>query len=198
MAEKSTMKFKPAVFLMLSLMPFGVLAEQGDSPLRTSGFYAGGGIGYNQVDLKTEQLEVSGGDLSYKLFAGYQFPQYSFMPFDTYFALEAGYMDLGTVDDQALGGTIEVDIHGFDLYAIGYLPITRRFDLFGKAGVFLWDAKLKADSSTLDDDTGTDLALGFGAEYRTGKAYSVRLTFESVDMLDGVWVATLAGTYQFK
>jgi hypothetical protein len=37
-----------------------------------------------------------------------------------------------------------------------------------------------------------------GIEYRTGKAYSARLTVESLDMLDGAWVATLAGTYQFK
>ena len=186
------------LFSILGLLPFSIQAEQGDLPLRTSGFYAGGGLGYNQVELATEQLQLSGSDLSYKLFAGYQFPVYSFMPFDTYFALEGGYMDLGTVDDQALGANFELDIHGFDMYAVGYLPITRRFDLFGKVGAFLWDAKLKADGATVDDNDGTDLALGLGVEYRTGKAYSVRLTVESVDMLDGVWVATLAGTYQFK
>lgn len=187
-----------ALFLILSLLPFGAWAEQGDLPLRTSGFYAGAGIGYNQVDLKTEQLKLSGSDLSYTLFAGYQFPKYSFMPFGTFFALEGGYLDLGTVDDQALGANFKLDIHGFDLYAVGYLPITRRFDFFGKAGVFLWDAKLKADGVTVDDDNGTDLALGIGFEYRTGKAYSARLTLESLDILDGAWVATLGGAYQFK
>jgi hypothetical protein len=187
-----------AVFLVLCLLPFTLWAEQGDLPWRTSGFYAGGGLGYNQVDLKTEQLKISGGDLSYTLFAGYQFPQYSFLPFDTFFALEGGYMDLGTIDDQALGAKFELDVHGFDLYAVGYLPVTRRIDLFGKAGVFLWDAKVKADGATVDDDDGTDLAVGVGIEYRTGKAYSARLTVESLDMLDGAWVATLAGTYQFK
>ena len=187
-----------AVFLVLCLLPFTLWAEQGDLPRRTSGFYAGGGLGYNQVDLKTEQLKISGGDLSYKLFAGYQFPQYSFLPFDTFFALEGGYMDLGTIDDQALGAKFELDVHGFDLCAVGYLPVTRRLDLFGKAGVFLWDAKVKADGATVDDDDSTDLAVGVGIEYRTGKAYSARLTVESLDMLDGAWVATLAGTYQFK
>ena len=187
-----------ALFLILGIFPFAVWAEQGDLPLRTSGFYAGAGIGYNQVDLQTEQLTISGGDLSYKLYGGYQFPQYSFMPFKTFFALEGGYMDLGTIDDQALGAKFELDIHGFDLYAVGYLPVTRRIDFFGKAGVFLWDAKVKGDGLTVDDDDGTDLALGLGIEYRTGKAYSARLTLESLDMLDGVWVATLAATYQFK
>jgi hypothetical protein len=193
-------KMKPllALFLMLYLLPFTLRAEQGDLPLRTSGLYAGGGVGYNQVELKNEQLTISGGDLSYELFAGYQFPGYSFLPFNTFFALEGGYMDLGTVDDQTLGAKLELDIHGFDLYAIGYLPITRRIDLFAKAGVFLWDAKVKADGGTVDDDDGTDLALGLGIEYRTGKAYSARLTLESLDMLDGAWVATLAANYQFK
>jgi len=198
MPKEKKMKFSLGLFFILSFLPFCVLAEQGDVPLRTSGFYVGGGIGYNQVDLKTEQLKLSGSDLSYTFFAGYQFPKYAFMPFDTFFALEGGYLDLGKVDDQALGANFELDIHGFDLYAVGYLPITRRFDLFGKAGVYLWDAKLKGDGVTVDDDSGTDLAIGFGFEYRTGKAYSARLTIESFDMLDGVWVATLAGTYQFK
>jgi hypothetical protein len=198
MSKEKKMKLLLALFLILCLSPLTLWAEQGDLPVRTSGFYAGGGVGYNQVDLKSEQLTISGSDLSYTLFAGYQFPAYSFLPFDTFFAVQGGYMDLGTVDDQALGAKFELDIHGFDLYAIGYLPITRRIDLFGKVGVFLWDAKVKADGATVDDDDGTDLALGFGMEYRTGKAYSARLTVESVDMLDGVWVATLAGIYQFK
>lgn len=173
-------------------------AEQGDLPRRTSGFFVGGGLGYSSVDLKSEQLKMSGGDLGYKLFAGYQFPQYSFMPFDSFFALEGGYTDLGQIDDDAFGTGFDLEIDGFDLYITGYIPITRTLDLVGKAGIYLWDATLEADGITVDDDDGSDLALGLGLEYRSGSAYSARLTIESYDMLDGGWLATLAGTWQFK
>ena len=186
------------ILLILGLLPASAWAEQGDAPRRTSGFFLGAGLGYNQVDLQNEQIKLSGGDVTYRVFAGYQFPRYAFMPFDSFFAIEGGYMDLGNIDDEAVGANFELDIHGFDLYMTGYLPITGRFDIFGKAGVYLWDAKVKADNQTIDDDNGSDLALGVGVEYRSGGAYSARLTLESLDMLDGAWVATLAGTWQFK
>jgi OOP family OmpA-OmpF porin len=173
-------------------------AEQGDLPRRTSGFFVGGGLGYSDVDLQSDQLKLSGGDFSYKVFAGYQFPKYAFMPFDTFFALEGGYTDLGQIDEDALGASFELDIDGFDVYFTGYLPITGSLDLVGKVGIYIWDAKIEGNSQPIDDDDGSDLALGLGLEYRSGKAYGARLTLESFDMLDGGWVATLAGTWQFK
>lgn len=186
------------LLLIVGLISTDVWAEQGDLPRRTSGVYLGAGLGYNQVDVKTEQVDLSGSDFSYKVFVGYQFPQYSFMPFDTYFAIEGGYIDIGTVDDDALGANFEFDMHGFNGYFTGYLPITRSIDLFGQAGVLFWDGKAKGDGLTIDDDDGTDLAFGAGFEYRSAGAYSARLTLESFDILDGAWVATLAATWQFK
>lgn len=185
--------------LLLFIVGCGVTwAEQGDLPRRTSGFFVGGGLGYSDVDLQNDQLKLGGGDFAYKVFAGYQFPQYSFMPFDTFFALEGGYTDLGQIDEDALGASFELDVDGFDVYLTGYLPITRSLDLVGKAGIYLWDATLTANGGRVDDDDGSDLALGLGLEYRSGKAYSARITIESFGMLDGGWLATLAGTWQFK
>jgi len=183
---------------ILVLASGGAWAEQGDLPRRTSGLFVGGALGYSAIDLQTEQVQLSGEDFSYKVFVGYQFPQYSFMPFDTFFALEGGYTDLGRIDDDALGASFELDVDGFDVYFTGYLPVTRSLDLVGKAGIYLWDATVKADGATIDDDDGSDLALALGLEYRSGKAYSARFTVESFDMLDGGWLATLAGTWQFK
>jgi len=181
----------------LILIPCALWAAQGDLPLRTSGFYAGIGGGYSQADLKHGSVEVSGGDVSYKVLAGYRFPK-AFLPFDMSAAIEGAYVDLGESDDQSLGSELDLAIKGFDLYAVGFLPIARRWDLFGKAGVYFWDAEFSVDGALQDDDTGTDLAFALGLSYQTDGGFGAQVEIEAFDMLDGVWAAFVSATYQFK
>jgi hypothetical protein len=48
------------------------------------------------------------------------------------------------------------------------------------------------------DDSGTDLSFGLGIAWQTGTGFGAQFEVESLDALDGVWVATLSATYQFK
>jgi OOP family OmpA-OmpF porin len=70
-------------------------------------------------------------DKAYKVFGGYQF--------NRYFALEGGYFNLGrfnftttTVPAGTLSG--EMKLHGFNLDAVGTLPMTERWSALGRIG----------------------------------------------------------------
>src|ERR1019366_10613742 len=67
--------------------------------------------------------------------------------FNPYFAVEAGYMDLGTANYSATfaGGTANATekAGGLDFAALGILPVTDTLSVFGKVGFVA--AKVKTD-----------------------------------------------------
>jgi hypothetical protein len=104
------------------------------------GFYAGVGVGeasYSDIEelnnLCTDYgitCTVDDKDTAYKVFAGYQF--------NNFIALEAGWVDLGTITAEAsVGGpaTIEADVAGVALNIVPQIPIGDLGAVFGKAGV---------------------------------------------------------------
>jgi hypothetical protein len=181
----------------LILIPCSLWGAPGDLPIRTSGFYAGIGGGSGQAGLKNGTIDYSGSDVSYKVLAGYRFRK-AFLPFDMNVAVEGAYVDLGESDEQFAGSKLELAINGFDLSVLGLLPISSRWDVIGKAGLYFSDAEFSIDGSLQDDESGMDLVLGLGLSYQTGGAFGARVEFDAYDMLDGVWGGFLAATYQFK
>ena len=184
---------------ILFILSATVWAEQGDLPYRTKGFYIGAGLGVSQVEMYAGPVIVDSGDTTTTIFVGYRLP---YAPRGINIALEGAYVDLGTAQDTALDSTINLEIDGFDLSALAYFPITRRWDMFAKAGAFIWDAKLNGSapggSDFSDSDTGTDVGLGFGAAFNTGTALGLRVEIERLNVLDGAWVGLASGFYQFK
>jgi OOP family OmpA-OmpF porin len=110
-----------------------------------AGWYIGGNGGLAAAKIDDRRISadlLSGGyepisisdnerDAGFKLFGGYRF--------DRYFALEAGYFNLGkfgftadTLPPGALNGSIKLQGTNFD--AVGMLPFTDRFFAFGRFG----------------------------------------------------------------
>lgn len=178
-------------------IPFAVWADQGDLPTRTSGPYLGIGVGYSKIDARNDQISISGEDFSYRLLGGYRFAHLP-LPFDIDVGIEAAYVDLGEVDEFTLGSDVAVEMDGFVTSGVVYLPVFRNLDVFGKTGVYFWDGTVKADSTEIADESSTDLSLGLGIAWQTGGALGAQLEIESLNALDGVWIATLSATYQFK
>jgi len=172
-------------------------AAEGDLPYRSPGFYFGAGAGYSDMELKNDPVNVSGGDFGYKLFGGYRFPR-AFLPLGINLAVEAAWLDLGEVTADLSGTELALAVDGFEAYVVGFVPLTRRIELFGKAGVLAWDAELAADGVTEAQDDGTDLALAIGFALQTGGPLGAQIELESYDLLDGALLATASITYQFK
>lgn len=193
----TNMKFVSIVLVILLTMSSALYAQQGSLPSRTSGFYAGAGIGYNQTDLNSEAIVLSGNDFSFKVFGGYRFEP-NFLPFNTSVSIEGAYVNLGKITDTVLGSPLSLETNGFTAYAIGTIPVFGNFDLFAAAGVIAWKSDLDTTGAPLIDDSGTDLALAVGMTYQTGSTHSARLELESFDFMDGAWLATFSLVYQFK
>ncbi|MDD5031032.1 MAG: outer membrane beta-barrel protein, partial [Rhodoferax sp.] len=128
----------------LSLLTLALLA----TPLAmaqtdTTGWYGGASVGQSKASI--DEARITSGllangliagpispvnrDLGYKIFGGYQF--------NRYWALEAGYFDLGTFGfstTTAPAGSLAGDsrLKGLNLDAVGTLPITDKFAVFGR------------------------------------------------------------------
>ena len=145
------------------------------------GAYFGAGIGQSSVDIDCD-LDITctadEEDTGFKLFGGYNFTPN--------FGLEAFYVDLGeasiTGTDSFLGAArATIEVSGFGLAAVGRLPVADRFEILGKAGLFIWDIDVGVQSGigsgSLSDD-GTDLMLGLGGGYKLTENLSLQAEWE--------------------
>lgn len=124
--------------------------------------------------------------LGYKLQAGYQFTPN--------FALEGGYVDLGQQNYHVAYDTgwakAKVDPRGFNIDALGILPVNDSLSVFGKAGAI--EAKTRYHIEGADADGGfadgrdkyrVSPNFGVGAEYAVNDAAAVRLELERFEDL---------------
>jgi len=181
----------------LLLIPLLVWADHDDLPTKTSGPYLGIGVGYSTIDTLSDSVSVGGESFSYRVFGGYRFAHLP-LPFGLDVGIEAAYVDFGKVDEDTFGANVEVELTGIGTAGVVYLPINRNFDVFGKLGVYLWDGQINTDGVETSSESRTDLAFGLGISMHTGTAFGAQFEIEGLDALDGVWVATLSATYQFK
>jgi len=144
------------------------------------GWYIGAGIGQSTVEeddrTVSPRLEFDDDDTAFKVYAGYKF--------NDYFAFEGQYFDYGEpTDNLANGDRVEVTADGFGAYALGILPVSERFDFFGKIGVAWWDAEVKNKTTGVRyiDEDGYDLGFGFGASFDITDRFVIRAEFEAID-----------------
>lgn len=163
-----------------------------------NGFYIGGGVTRTSMDTGSDFVQaapdfsIDDDDNGFKVIAGMR-------PLD-WFAVEANYVDFGSVTagNTALNG--EFELKGVDAFAVGFLSAPF-VDVFGKVGAIRWDADARVAGSGLDfndSDSGTDFAYGAGVQARLG-SLAGRLEYErfEVDGTEEVAMITLGVTYTF-
>ena len=144
-----------------------------------SGGYFGASIGrvsYSDSCSDTGGLAVTScddKDTSFKIFGGYRFTRNV--------AVEAAYVDLGSVraTGSFLGSPVDIKVDGtgVTLQAVGIVPFGNEFSVMGRVGAIFWDLKSSASVSGISDstsDTGVDIALGIGAQYKFAPNFGVR------------------------
>jgi OOP family OmpA-OmpF porin len=172
-----TTKLLAAALLALS----GLVAA---SQASAQGFYIGASAGKSDIedDIAIPGLITSGTaggkDSGFKIFGGYQFNQY--------FGLDLAYVDLGKATysgsyygASVTGGTVKV--WGLNLSVVGTYPLNSSFAVFGKLGVFGWEAKWSDTTGGVpfsSTENGADLSLGVGVSYNFTKNFSARFEWE--------------------
>lgn len=152
--------------------------------LAQGGFYIGGSVGQSDIndDVAIPSLitsgTVDGTDSAFKIYVGYQF--------NDYFGMDVGYVDLGKAryngsyfGTPVTGGS--VDIWGLNFSAVGTLPVGAGFAVFGKLGLFAWEATAKDTTAGFPfrgTEYGGDFSLGVGFSYNFTKNLSARVEWE--------------------
>lgn len=181
------MKTTPFAVFVSVFSLFQPAAAQGADP----GFYAFVDVGRAEADRALSVAErIDSNEFSFAIGAG--------MSLGPHFAVQAGYHDFG--DFEAIVGCPpdvfcitdtnisivpfardQVEVDGFSIELIGTLPLERwPVALFAKAGAVAWDTDWDANSHL--DESGTDLLLGVGAAWSPVKHWTVRISYEDVDL----------------
>lgn len=128
------------------------------------GAYVGVGVGGAEArDLCSAVTSVGATscdekDRTWKVSAGYRFHRNV--------ALEAGYADLGKFTAGIGTVSLRADVTAFEMLAVGIIPVSQAFSIYGKAGLARWDIDGTVTGTTFtSSDRGTDFTFGAGAQY---------------------------------
>ena len=145
--------------------------------------FIGGSIGQSDMDEEIAAGLITSGtvdakDTGYKIFGGYMF--------NRNFGIEGAYVNLGEVSysgdffgSPVTGGKVEVS--GFNISALGAVPINEQFSVFGKIGLLLWDAEASDTTGGVPfsaKEDGTDISFGIGVNYDFTRNLGVRAEWE--------------------
>lgn len=144
-------------FLLASLLIFTGSALAAE-PYKQIGVYIGANAGWSKWDDDNQLPDHKGiddNDITWQINAGYKF--------NRYFAVDARYMDLGKYD---VVGT-DVNFRAWSANAIGILPLSSNWELFGEVGAGrIRDKK----ESSLDE---TQYNLGGGIRWAINRHLSL-------------------------
>lgn len=171
--------------------------------MKDKGWYLGANVGESTSHIDNERIahdlmeagsQISsmtddGSDVGYKVYAGYQFNQH--------LAIEGGYFNLGEFDFSAavLPDTLtgELEIEGINLDLVGFLPLTQRFSLLGRAGVNYAETTGQFSRTgivplpyTRSSEREPNPKVGVGAQYAFNDALAMRLEAERYWVDDGI------------
>jgi OOP family OmpA-OmpF porin len=159
-----------------------------------AGLFFGGSAGDASVNDSDPTISFDSSDTGYKLYGGFTFIKF--------FALEASYLDLGSSEDEISVGTdATIDTTGWDVYAVGILPIGKHFEIFGKAGIIVWDAEVAYSGliKSESDESGSDPAYGAGIAFVFGEHFAVRAEYQRFDIsdIDKVEMTSVGAEFRF-
>lgn len=154
---------------------------------KDEGLYFGASVGSASIeqsgsDYDFDDFKFDENDFAWKIYGGYQF--------SGVFALEAGYVDLGSPSDSL----VSVDPYGLDVFAVAGIPVGPA-RIFGKLGGIYWDSDVTYIRENISDD-GLDFAAGVGLEFELG-SFAIRGEVEYFDILDQTWMYTVGATITF-
>jgi OmpA-OmpF porin, OOP family len=153
------------------------------------GFYAGASLGTTKINddgFDAAGIDVDDSDTGFKIFGGYSF--------NKNFAVELSYFDLGEVSggisDPFFGSVdFDVGVSGFNASAVGRLPMSDTFSLFGKLGFASYDVDGHISVNGFGGGSGsnseTDLSYGVGAALSFGGQWEARIEYEAIDVDGG-------------
>lgn len=184
-----------------------------------AGWYVGAGAGQSSFDddaITTSELadevatigdidnvsvDVDDSDTGFKVFGGYRF--------NDFVALEAAYVDLGSIEASISGdgtfdggegsepfsfsGSASADVKGYGVNAIVGYPVLGLVNVFASVGAFRWESDASGSITATDgidsetysasaSDDGIDIKYGVGARMTFLDHLGVQVEWENYDV----------------
>lgn len=161
-----------------------------------SGWYVGGSVGQSKIDCDTSGIpgaSCDDSDTAFRIFGGYQF--------NKNFAAELGYNEFGEAKASAGGVSVTGEAKGFDLVAVGILPLNEKFSVFGKLGWHMSDVDVSSNVGVSESESNSDFTYGIGLQYNFSRNLGVRAEyqqFKKVGEDTDVDVMSIGVVYKFK
>jgi OmpA-OmpF porin, OOP family len=158
------------------------------------GFYAGAGIGSTKIgEDEFDGTGIDDSDTGFKIFGGYDFNQN--------FGIEASYFDFGEVSVEEFGARASIGISGLSASAVGRLPVSDMFAVYGKLGFASYDVDLSFSIPGFGtgsiSDSGSDLIYGVGGAMRFGGTFEARLEYEAINSDGDASMISVSGLFRF-
>ena len=180
---------------LTALAALGLMAATAAQADTQPGFYAGAGIGTTKIsDDAFDGTGIDDSDTGFKIFGGYDFNQN--------FAVEVSYFDFGEASARDGGDSLSVGVTGLSASAVGRLPVSDMFALYGKLGFASYDVKAKISiagfGSGSASDSNSDLIYGVGGALSFGGNFEARLEYEAINVDSGdVNMISVSGLFRF-
>lgn len=154
------------------LAPLAAVAERGP--------YVSGSVGSAQLSDDFDGFDIDADSTAWRVALGYRF--------NDFFALEGGYKNFGrfeeTVDFLGVPANASLKADGFTLGGVASIPLTDRFDVFGRAGAFFWDGDADINGITSASPDDTNLYLGGGLRFGLTERFSITTDYSWYDFED--------------
>ena len=177
-----------AVAASLMLLAGPISAQAG-------GFFVGGSVGNANLNEDFDGLVVDDNSTSFRVVAGWRF--------NDYFALEGGYHNFGDFEqvfnDAGGQSTATLSADGFTLGATGSVPVSERFALTGRAGMFFWNGTAEINNVSQATPEDSNLFLGAGVSFAVSKRFQLTADWTRYELESAVsGVFSVGLQYQFR
>lgn len=139
-----------------------------------TGFYAGFNFGQSKAeDFCNGFASCDDKDTALSIFGGYQF--------NSNVGFEIGYTDLGQATISGPGGSVRFEATGFEFSGVGTVPLSPQVALYGKLGLFLWDADARGTVLGFPftgSDDGSDPTLALGVRFSLTRNLAAQLQWQ--------------------
>ncbi len=131
--------------------------------------YVGASIGNARLDDDFDGFGIDTDTNAYRFFGGIQLGET--------LGIEAGYLNFGdfteTVDLGGLLSRTDISGDGWTLGGTLSLPLSNNLSIFGKGGVFFWDADITIDGFSIDTPGDDNPYWGGGLKLDLGDNFSL-------------------------
>ena len=184
------MNMKFAAVAVLGTLSLAAMAPQ--AAAADNGFYLGAGLTQSETSVSVDGLEESFDDNAFKFIVG-------FRPLD-WLALEANYIDLGTVDFDD-GSGVTIDSKAITASAL-FIKEFQVVDIYARLGMANWDSDFNVEDLGTVSDDGWEPTYGVGIGAHFGslglRAEWERFSADALDEIDtDVDTISLSFTYTF-